>query len=671
VPRELPPAVPDFTGRSGQLQALTQLLDRPGQQAPGAVVISAIGGTAGVGKTALAVHWAHQVAERFADGQLYANLRGFDPSGNPAAPAEVVRGFLNALGVPPGQIPPAVAAQAALYRSLVAGRRMLIVLDNARDEQQVRPLLPAGRASLVIITSRNQLTGLAVADGARLIGLDLLSQEEAVQLLSARIGDPRAAAEPGAVGEIAGLCAHLPLALAVTAARAAVRPRFLLAQLAAELRGVPGRLDALDAGDPAVSVRAVFSWSYRQLSTEAARLFRLLGLHPGPDISAPAAASLAGIDLAEATRLLHELARDCLITEHAPARYAFHDLLRAYAGDMARECDSEHARRAATGRMLDHYLHTAAHAARLLRPDRQPAFTAPQRPDTCPERPGDHRQALEWFEAEHQVLLAAAAFAADAGADSHAWQIPCAMSIYLYKRGYSRERVTILGTALTAATRLDDALGQAVSLRGLGSACASTGDYDQAGAYLERCLALYQRLGDRMGEAWTRQNLALLAERQGRYADGLGHSERTLCLYQDTGHEAGQAEALNCVGWFHALLGDYQQARGFCERSLALTARLGSRDFEYHAWDTLGYVELRLGNLARAAAHFEFALGLCRDYGDRCDEAQILTHAGEAHHAAGQLPQARQAWQQALAIYDTASHPSAGKVRTQLASLDR
>ncbi len=670
TPRELPPTVPDFTGRSAELQVLTQLLGRPGRQAPGAVVISAIGGTAGVGKTALAVHWAHQVADRFADGQLYANLRGFDPSGNPAAPAEVVRGFLNALGVPPEHIPPTVAAQAALYRSLIAGRQMLIVLDNARDEQQVRPLLPASQASLVIITSRNQLTGLAVDGGAQLHSLDLLNQDEAVQLLTARIGDPRAAAEPDAVDEIARLCAHLPLALAVTAARAAARPRFLLTQLAAELRSAPGRLDALDPGDPTVSVRPVFSWSYQQLSNEAARLFRLLGLHPGPDISAPAAASLAGIGQAETARLLLELARDCLITEHAPGRYAFHDLLRAYAAGKAQECDSQHGRRAAIGRVLDHYLHTAAHAARLLRPDRQPVLAAPPSPGTCPERPGDHRQALAWFEAEHQVLLAATAFTADTGADSHAWQLPCAMTVYLYRRGYSRERVLVMGTALTAATHLDDALGQAISLRGLGSACATMGDYDQANAHLERCLSLYQRLGDRMGEAWTQQNLAKVAEDQGRYADGLSRSERTLCLYQATGHEAGQAEALNSVGWFHALLGDYQRARAFCEQSLALIARLDHCDFEYHVWDTLGYVELHLGNLARAVAHFEFALGLARDYGDRCDEAQILTHAGDAHHAAGELPHARQAWQQALAIYDTAHHPGAGKIRAKLASLD-
>jgi hypothetical protein len=341
IPRELPPGAPHFTGRIQELSTLTRLLDRSDRKAPGTVAIGAIGGTAGVGKTALALHWAHRVAEQFTDGQLHVNLRGFAPSGTPATPAEAVRGFLDALGVPPERIPPTADAQVGLYRSLLVERKMLIVLDNARDEQQVRPLLPASPASLVVVTSRNQLAGLAAADGARLVSPDVLAHDEAVQLLTARIGASRAAAEPDAMDEIAALCAGLPLALAVAAARAAARPGFPLTELAAELRGADDRLDALDAGDPAVNVRAVFSWSYRQLSPEPARMFRLLGLHPDPDISVPAAASLAAVDEPHAHRLLRELTHDCLITEHMPGRYAFHGLLRAYAADKARECDSE------------------------------------------------------------------------------------------------------------------------------------------------------------------------------------------------------------------------------------------------------------------------------------------------------------------------------------------
>jgi tetratricopeptide (TPR) repeat protein len=634
-------------------------------------VISAIGGTAGVGKTALALHWAHQVAAQFGDGQLYVNLRGFDPSGTPVTPAQAVRGFLDALGVPPERIPAGTDAQAGMYRSLLASKRMLIVMDNARDEQQVRPLLPASPASLVLVTSRNQLSGLAAAVGARLLSLDILTRDEAVQLLTTRIGPSRASAEPEAVDEIAALCSHLPLALAVTAARAAARPGFALAALAAELRDAAGRLDALDAGDPAVSVRTVFSWSCLQLSPDAARMFRLLGLHPGPDISVAAAASLAAAAEPAARRLLRELARGCLISEHAPGRYAFHDLLRTYAASQARDRDSQPDRDAAISRVLDHYLHTADQGAMLLYPAREPLTLAPPRPGTRPEQPADHRQALAWFEAEHQVLLAAVTLAAETGADRHAWQLPWAMTDYLRRRGYPHERVTMMGSALAAATRLDDALGQALSLRGLGHACTELGDYDQARAHLERCLPLYQRLGDCMGEAWAQHNLSVLAEAQGRYADGLGHVAQALRLVRSIGHELGEARMLNSVAWFHALLGDYNEARACCEQSLVLIARLGDCDFGDAVWDTLGYIELHLGNFSRAAEHFEFALGLCREHGDRITEADILTHVGDARHAAGELPQARQAWQQALSVLDGLDYPDAEKIRAKLASTEQ
>jgi tetratricopeptide (TPR) repeat protein/DNA-binding XRE family transcriptional regulator len=671
VPRQLPPGVRHFTGRKAELDFLADLLDARGApEGGGTVVISAIGGTAGVGKTALALHWAHQAVGQFLDGQLYVNLRGFDPLGVPVSPAEAVRGFLDALGVLPERIPPSTDAQAALYRSLLAERRMLIVLDNARDEYQVRPLLPASPASMVIVTSRNQLAGLAAADSARLLRLDTLAHDEAVQLLTARIGASRAAFESAAVTEIARLCAHLPLALAVAAAQACARPGIPLTALADELHDAASRLDVLDAGDPAVSVHAVFSWSYQQLSTDAARMFRLLGLHPGPDISVHAAASLAAVNKPEARRLLRELARDCLVTEHAPGRYAFHDLLRAYAARQARDHDSVPDRNAAIGRILDHYLHTAAHASFLLQPSREKIAFAPPRRGVSPERPSDHRQALAWFETEHQVLLAAVTVALSMGENSHAWQLPWAMTGYLYRRGCQRERVTTLGSAVAAATRLDDILAQATSLRALGSACIGAGDYEQARASLERCLLQYQRLDDRGGEAWTQVGFCRLAEVQGRYADALGHGEQALRLYQAIGDQAGEALVLNCLAWDHALLGDYVRAREFGEQSLALIAKLGDCDFECHVWCTLGYSELHLGDSSRAAAHFESALGLCRDYGDRYSEAEILTHVGDARHSVGELPQARQAWQQALVIYDDIRHPGADKARAKLASTE-
>jgi DNA-binding SARP family transcriptional activator/tetratricopeptide (TPR) repeat protein len=669
VPRQLPAAVADFTGRAAELAALNQMPEQAVAGGPGTVVISVISGTAGVGKTTLALHWAHQIAPQFPDGQLYVNLRGFDPSGTPATPAAVVRGFLDALGVPPGRMPSDPEAQTGMYRSLLAGRRMLIVLDNAVDEQQVRPLLPASPGSLVIVTSRSQLAGLAAADGARLLTLDLLSHAEAGQLLTARLGAGRAAAEPDAVGRIAGLCAGLPLALAVTAARAAVRPGLPLAALAAELADAAGRLDALEAGDPAGSVRAVFSWSYRQLSTEAARLFRLLGLHPGPDITVPAAASLAALAEADARRLLRELARAHLLAEHAPGRYAFHDLLRAYAADQALAHDSQDERDAVIGRGLDHYLHTAAGAALLLNPSREPVVLDPPRPGAAAGQLADYPEALAWFAAEHQVLLAAVALAAESGFDSHAWQLPWAMTTFLRIRGHWQERVAIQRTALASATRLGGAVARALSGRLLALACEDLGDRDQARRLYVSSLLLYQQLGNRLGEARIHQNLGALAERQGRYADALGHAEQALRLYRAIGDKASEATMLNNVGWLHGLLGDYHQARELCRQALTLGAGIGHRRSEGNAWDSLGYVEHHLGNRAEAEACYQRALSIFRDTADRLNEADVLTHLGDSRQAAGDLTEARQAWQQALAILDDLGDPDAGRVRARLASI--
>jgi tetratricopeptide (TPR) repeat protein/transcriptional regulator with XRE-family HTH domain len=668
APHQLPAAVAGFTGRAAELVALTQILDDAGAGAPGTVVISAIGGTAGVGKTALALHWAHRVAGRFGDGQLYVNLRGFDPSGTLATDAEAIRGLLDVLGVPPERIPASPDAQAGLYRSVLSDKRMLIVLDNARDEQQVRPLLPASPASLVIVTSRNQLSGLAAADGARLLTLDVLTHAEAVQLLTARLGASRAAAEPDAVSEIASLCACLPLALAVAAARAAARPSFPLAALAAELHDTAGRLDALDAGDPAASVRAVFSWSCQQLSTETARLFRLLGLHPGPDISVPAAASLAALAEADGRALLRQLARAHLITEHVPGRFVFHDLLRAYAAEQARHADSDTDRSEATGRVLDHYLHTAARAARLLNLAKEPVALAPPRPGAAAGQPADHTQAVAWFEAEHQVLLAAVALAAGSGFDAHAWQLPWAMEPFLQMRGHWQEWAATQRTALAAAARLGDTAAQAISGRLLANACTRLGDHDQARGHYASSLTLYQRLGNRLGEASIYQNLCVLDEGQARYADALGHAEQALRLYQAIGDKAGEARALNNVGWCHGALGDYQQARVFCRQARILSAETGDRWVEGAAWDSVGYAEHHLGNLAEAVACYQHALSLYREAGERFFEAETLTHLGDTRHAAGELARAGEAWQQALAILEDLQHRDADRVRAKLAS---
>jgi hypothetical protein len=325
----LPAAVPHFTGRIFQAEAMSELLGHS------SVVVSVISGMAGIGKTAFAVQWAHQVRERFPDGQLYANLRGFDPGRSPMSSATAVRAFLEALGVAAQCIPASPQAQIGLYRSLLAERRMLIVLDDAYDAEQIRPLLPGATGCLVLVTSRNQLTSLVVSDGAHLITLDLLTVNEALDLLRARLGADRVSAEPHAVEEIIARCGRLPLALATVAARAEAHPRFPLAALAEELRHAQGSLDAFHSADPATNMRTVFSCSYQALSPAAARLFRLLGIHPGPDISASAVASLIGLPARRLRPLLAELTDASLLGEHVPGRYTFHDLIRTYAAEQA------------------------------------------------------------------------------------------------------------------------------------------------------------------------------------------------------------------------------------------------------------------------------------------------------------------------------------------------
>jgi DNA-binding SARP family transcriptional activator/tetratricopeptide (TPR) repeat protein len=666
VPRELPAGVRHFTGRAAELAALTRLLEEPAK-GPGVVVIGAIGGTAGVGKTALAVHWAHQIAGQFPDGQLYVNLRGFDAD-RPMAAAEAIRGFLDALGVPPERIPPLPEAQGGLYRSLLADKRMLIVADNARDEQQVRPLFPASPGCVVLVTSRSQLGGLGAADGARLVILDVLSHAEAVQLLAARLGAARAAAEPAALDRIARLCACLPLALAVAAASATARPGFSLATLVAELADSARRLDALDVGDPGSSVRAVFSWSTQQLSSEAARMFRLLGIHPGPDISVPAAASLAGLAEPDTRRLLHELGRAHLITEHVPGRYAFHDLLRAYAAEQSQHTDSRADRDAAIGRVLDHYLHTGVQATLLLDPAREPVVLAEPRPGAAPRPPADRQQAMAWFEAEHQVLLAALTLAAGSGFDSHAWQLPWAMTTFHQSRAHWQEWVATQRTALAAATRLGDSAAQAISSRLLASAYSNFGDQDRALGYYAKSRTLYQRLGNRLGEAKIEQNLTVVAERQGRYTDALRHAEQALRLCQAVGDKANEAEALNAVGWYHGYLGDYEKARTFCYQAITICIEVGHNRLEADAWDSVGLAEHHLGNLAEAATCYQHALSLYREAGYALPEAHTLTRLGDTRHAGGQVAEAREAWQQALVILEDLQNPEADEIRAKLAS---
>jgi tetratricopeptide (TPR) repeat protein/transcriptional regulator with XRE-family HTH domain len=663
VPRQLPAAVRNFAGRSAELAELNGLLG-PAVPGPRTVVISSIAGTAGVGKTSLAVHWAHQAAHLFPDGQLYVNLRGFDPSGAPVTSAAAVRGFLDALGVLPGHLPAGLDAQASLYRSLLAGRRTLIVLDNARDAAQVRPLLPGAPGCVVLVTSRHQLTGLAAADGARLLTVDVLIQAEARELLASRLGRGRVAAEPAAVTELIELCARLPLALGIAAARAA-RPGLPLAALATELRDSRDRLDVLSTGDAATDVRTVFSWSCQQLGEPAALMFRLLGLHPGPDITAPAAASLAGVPLARARQALAELARAHLIAEHVPGRYAFHDLLRTYAAEQA-ACHDSDATRDAIGRVLDHYLHTASAATLLMHPLRGPITLDPPQPLVRPESFTGRQPALEWFQAERLVLVAAISQAAGSGFDTHAWQLPWAAAAFFGGQGYWQELDTIEQSALAAARHLGDLTGQAQAHHHLGRVQAFRGFFAEAEAHLTVALELGQQLGSGLVQARVHHTLGWIVEKQGRIRDGLRHSEQAVCLFRAAGHRQGEAGALNAVGWGHALLGGYLEALQYCGQALVLYRELLDLPEEAATLDSLGYAHHHLGHHSKAIACYQQAIDVHGEAGDLFFRAECLTRLGDAQQAAGDHDAARRAWQRALAIFESMHHPDASQVRDRL-----
>jgi tetratricopeptide (TPR) repeat protein len=668
VPRQLPADVVGFTGRDAHLASLDALLATAGQTR--AVVIAAVSGTAGIGKTALAVHWAHRVADQFPDGQLYVDLRGFDPSGQTVSPTEAVRAFLDALGVPPQRVPAGLAAQAGLYRTLLVDKRMLVVLDNARDADQARQLLPGTPGALAVVTSRNQLTGLLAADGGHPLTLDLLTEPEAWVLLAHRLGPDRVAAEPRAVEEIIASCVRLPLALTIAAARAATRPSFPLTVLAAELREAGGRLDALSAGEPVTEVRAVFSWSYTALTPAARRLFRLLGLPAGPDISTAAAASLAGLPLPQVRPLLAELVRASLMVEHAPGRYACHDLLRAYATDLAKAIDRDDQSQVALGRLLDHYVHTGYAADRLLIPHRDPLDLLPAAAGTTPEQLADHQQAMAWFTAERTVLLAAARQAADTGFDTHAWQLCRILDTFLDRQGHWLDLAALWRATLDVTQRLPDPTPRAHAHRLLANAYTHLRQIDDAHVHLRHALDLSRRAGDVIGQAHTHHHIADTYGRQARHTEALDHAVQALALYRAADYRRGQAGALNSVGWYHTKLGDHQQALDDCGQALTLHRQLGDREGEASAWDSLGHAHHHLGHHREAAECYQHAIDLFRELGTRYYEAASLTGLGDTEHAAADPAAARNAWTASLTILTDLDHPGADAVHAKLRDLD-
>jgi DNA-binding SARP family transcriptional activator/Tfp pilus assembly protein PilF len=683
---QLPPDVAGFIGRSVELDCLDRLGQRDTD--PTAVPITVVTGMAGVGKTALAVHWAHRVYDRFPDGQLYVNLRGYAPT-VPIRPVEALAGFLHALGVPAEQVPVDVEQAAGLYRSLLAGKRLLVLLDNARTPDQVRPLLPASSGCRVLITSRDRLSGLVAHDGARRLTLDTLEPAQAYGLLAWTLGEERAAGEPEATAELAQLCAFLPLALRIAAANLTDRPQ-TIASYTAELGG-GNRLGALEVeGDARAAVRAAFDLSYSSLSVPTRRLFRLLGLVPGPDVTIEAAAVLIAASSEETAHLLRLLTDAHLLEQHAPGRFTFHDLLRLYAAQRADDEESQEERRAARIRLVEWYLDTADAAARLLYPER---LRLP-RPEASPQPAAnglDLAQALSWLDAERPNLVAAIQYAAEHGPRSAAWLLADTLHGYFWSHVHTSDWLAVADASLAAAraagdlraqaatrlsladaywrrlghyrqaidhflqalslTRQTDWLeGQAAALGHLGGVYWDLGRLQEAEKYHTQALAIDRRTNQLAGQAIDLANLGLVYQELGRLQEAANHLSQALALDRALELRNGISIDMTNLGGTLRALGQFDQALNFLTHALELQRELGDKDSEPATLYGLAEVHRDTGRHAHALELAHAALYLARDNGNRLFEADALNVLATIHERLGQHRQTVDYHRQAIRL---------------------
>jgi tetratricopeptide (TPR) repeat protein/transcriptional regulator with XRE-family HTH domain len=649
VPRRLPPVPTGFVGRADALGRLDAVMAGADTSA---AAIGVVSGTAGVGKTTLALHWAHRVAEWFPGGQLYVDLRGFDPGGAVMAPGEALRVLLEALGLPPRAAPDELEAQAAEYRTMMAGRRMLVVLDNARDAAQVRPLLPGTPGSVVIVTSRNDLTGLIATTNADSVPLSLLAEQEARALLAERLGGARVAAEPDAVAEIIGCCAGLPLALAVVAARAA-QTSFSLSAYAGKLRDE--NLDGFGSGDEATDLRAVFTWSYQALSPAAARMFRLLGLHPGTEIGVPAAASAAATEISVARGALQELVRAHMINESAPGRFAFHDLLRAYAAEQV----GEEERHDALQRLVAHYQHNSEHARAVARSFRLPGNPPP---GVVTVDHADSTAAFAWLRAETPALLAV--IRSGHGSPAATITMIRIVANVLDTDGALSGNVDVLHRGEALAAGEGDLTGQVAMWKMMARLHMRLGRFDEAEALLRRVLDIDSASGGAAELAYTHNGLGMLFGAQGRHREALAHAEQARENFRKAGIQYAEAEALNGMAWCLAQLEEFDEAVRYAGQALELKRSIGG--YSVDAQDTLGYVEHRRGNISAAIGHYRGALAEAEEEGDRYMLAEVLAHLGDVYRTIENTGEAQRCWERAVAIYEELHSPEAAAVRARM-----
>ena len=649
VPRELPAPVHHFTGRSAELAELSDLAAGGGVRA---LVISAISGTAGVGKTALAVQWAHQLAGRFPDGQLYLNLRGYD-LGEPVAAADALAGLLRALGVQGTDIPDGVEDRSRLYRSMLAGRRMLVLLDNARGSEQVRPLLPGDPGCVAVVTSRDTLSGLVATDGARRLDLDVLPLADAVGLLRSLIG-PRADEDPKAATALAGLCARLPLALRIAAEMTVARPTTPLAQLASELAA--SRLDCLDAGEDRADIRAVFSWSYRQLAAVAAQSFTLIGLYPGEHLDLHAAAALTGTTTRQARRVLSQLHRASLLQSTGPDRYGMHDLLRAYARELAVTRDPDGQNHRALTRLFDYYWGAAAAAMDMLvpaeayrRPRVQPAAAAVPAMTSWAE-------AQQWLDQERTNLVAVVVCCASHGWPRHATGLAATLFRYLMNGSHLPEALTIYRHALQAARESGDPAAEAEALNGLGGMSMMTGHFRDAAGCYQAALERYRQCGDQASEARVLRNLGVTEHQLHKHQSAACYYRQAIAAFNAAGDSLGAARALADLAGTETALDAHDQAAEHLRRALRVLREANDQAGEAQVLERIGDLDLRRDQLTQAAASFEQALTIYRRIDLPVGVAGQLCYLGDVCRRQREYQKSTGYLLEALALYRKAGH---------------
>jgi len=632
VPRELPARPGYFSARTAELAALTEAV------AAGRVVIS---GPGGVGKTALALNWAHDHLDLFPDGQLHLDLLGFTPSGDPVTPADALQRLLVSLGVT--KVPDGVDARSALFRSTVADRRMLLVLDNAADSAQVTPLLPGTPSCAVVITSRDRLHGIVTTGGARALPLAGLSTEDARLLLDERLGAARLDADPKAADELLTWCAGLPLALCAVAGHAQMRPSFGLGVLADELRDESDRLHAMDLDDPAASLTVVLSSSYRALEAGQARTFGLLAATPGPDVSLTCAAALTGKSAAKVRSDLRTLERVSLAEEHIPGRWRMHDLVRLYGQAHAAPPDLDESMR----RLANFVLHTAAAADRHILPRRRPITLTP-----CVTEPlafEDQKAAMAWFDAEYRTLLALQ----QAADDTTTWQLGWALDSYFYLGTQPHDDyLTALRTGVEAAERLGDPVALLNTHDLLGAKYLAIDAFADGERHLRKALAFAVAQNNEYRQFGTLLTLSHLLQQSGDPRTALDLARDTLPLARALGDPSWEAEAAFTVGMHATRCGEFELAEEHCRAALAIGQEHGDRNAEAHSLASLGAVLLDTGRQHEALPLFERAQVLFRDLARTFYEAQMLEKIGDVHLALGETALAGRFYRQALPLLE-------------------